>query len=194
MDGVTALQGVDDSQFVHSGIYGAFLGQTNSLGFLSQGLPTIAGQKYLLSFWLANPAGGTPNEFQVTWNGTTLFDQADLGQFGWTNFQYVVTTDTQSSTLQFGFRNDPSAFALDDISVLAVPSPFFQSVQAAADGIVLTWSAVPGVSYQVQCTEDLNLAPWTDLGAPITAISDTMTASDTTTALPQRFYRIVQRP
>ncbi len=192
--GVTALQGVDDSQFVHSGIYGAFLGQTNLLGFLSQTLPTIAGQQYLLSFWLANPAIGTPNEFQVIWNGTTLFDQADLGQFGWTNLQYVVTTDTESTTLQFGFRNDLAAFALDDISIQAVPAPFFESVQTTSDGIVLTWSAVPGVTYQVQCAADLNTALWTNLGAAITATSGTLTASDNSTPLPQRFYRIVETP
>ncbi len=192
--GVTALQGVDDSQFVRSGIYGAFLGQTNWLGSLSQTLPTIAGQKYLLSFWLANPVIGTPNEFQVTWNGTTLFDQPDLGQFGWTNFQYVVTADTQSSTLQFGFRNDLNAFALDDISVRAVPAPFFQSVQATTDAIVLTLSAVPGVTYQVQCATDLNAALWTNLGAAVTATSDNLTVSDNSTGLPQRFYRIVETP
>jgi hypothetical protein len=83
--GSTALPGVDDSQFVHSGIYGAFLGQTNSLGFLSQTLPTVSGEKYLVSFWLSNPLAGTPNKFQITWNGTPLFAQSNLGQFGWTN-------------------------------------------------------------------------------------------------------------
>jgi hypothetical protein len=192
--GSSALPGVDDSQFVHSGIYGVFLGQTNSLGFLSQTLPTIANQKYLLSFWLGNPAVGTPNEFKVTWNGTPLLDQVDLDQFVWTNLQFVVTAAGPSSVLQFGFRNDQSAFALDDVSVQPVPEPFFQTVQATAGAIVFTWSKLPGVTYQVQYAADLNAASWADLSGPVMATSNTMTLSDTITSIPRRFYRIVLAP
>ena len=118
--GSSSIPGVDDSLFVHSGIYGAFLGQNNSLGFLSQTLPTVAGQQYVLSFWLDNPAPGTPNEFRASWNGTALFDQTDMDQFAWTNMQYVVTATGTSSVLQFGFRNDQNAFGLDDVSVQPV--------------------------------------------------------------------------
>ncbi len=63
-------------------------------------------------------------------------------------------------------------FAPDDIRVRAVPALFFESVQATADAIVLTWSAVPGVTYHFQCAA----------------------AADNSTALPQRFYRIVEKP
>ena len=44
--GLTALPEVDDSQFVHSGIYGAFLGQDTSLGTLRQTLPTTPGRTW----------------------------------------------------------------------------------------------------------------------------------------------------
>ena len=67
--------------FVHSGSYGAALGQYGSLGYLSQTLPTSAGQNYLLSLWLDNPSnsyGATPNQFLVQWNGTTIFNQTNL--------------------------------------------------------------------------------------------------------------------
>ncbi|HUD84130.1 MAG TPA: protease pro-enzyme activation domain-containing protein, partial [Candidatus Saccharimonadales bacterium] len=46
-----------NSTAVHSGNYGAFLGAAGSLGYLSQSLPTVAGQLYLLSLWLDSPDG-----------------------------------------------------------------------------------------------------------------------------------------
>ena len=58
--GNTLIPQVEDSQFVHSGLYGAFLGQNTSPGSLSQSLPVNPGTQYLLSFWLANPVQGAP--------------------------------------------------------------------------------------------------------------------------------------
>jgi hypothetical protein len=102
----------------HSGIYEAALGTGGALGYLSQTLPTTAGASYLLSFWLNSPDGATPNEFQVSWNGTTLFDETDLPALGWTNIQFVVTATGPSAVLQFGAQDDPSYLALDDVSVV----------------------------------------------------------------------------
>ena len=122
IDGQNLVAGFDDSIFVHSGLYGAFLGQNTSLGYLSQTLPTVAGQQYTVSFWLDNPVAGVPNEFLVIWNGTNLFDQTDLGAFAWTNFQFSATATTATTVLQFGFRNDQNAFGLDDVSVSSAAS------------------------------------------------------------------------
>jgi hypothetical protein len=108
------------SSYVHSGIYGAFAGPSGSLGFLSQTLATVPGQTYVLSFWLNNQGGGGPNEFSVSWNGSTLSDQTSLPAFDWTNYVFAVTATNTSMVLQFGFRNDPSFFALDDVSVTPI--------------------------------------------------------------------------
>ena len=43
------------SPAVHSGTYGALLGPAGSLGYLSQSLPTVAGQLYLLSLVVGQP-------------------------------------------------------------------------------------------------------------------------------------------
>ena len=53
--------------FIHSGTYGAFLGDTN-MGSLSQVIQTVPGQAYLLSFWLVNPQSGPGQQFSVNWN------------------------------------------------------------------------------------------------------------------------------
>jgi hypothetical protein len=109
-----------EAPYVHSGKYGAALGPAGSLGYLSQTVPTAAGARYVVSCWLYSD-GGTPNEFLVSWNGATLFNQLDIGATGWTNIQFQASATTAATVLKFGFRNDPSYFGLDDISVNPVP-------------------------------------------------------------------------
>src|ERR1035438_869084 len=50
-----------NSANVHSGRYGARMGPSGSLAFLSQTMATTAGTRYLISFWL-NCDGLTANE------------------------------------------------------------------------------------------------------------------------------------
>lgn len=107
---------------VHSGLYGALLGSSGSLGYLSQTLATVPGQVYLLSLWLDSPDGLSPNEFMVGWNGTPLLDQTDIGAIGWTNLQFYVTATGTNTVLEFGFRDDQSFLGLDDIAVSALAS------------------------------------------------------------------------
>ncbi|MGD0412956.1 MAG: choice-of-anchor tandem repeat GloVer-containing protein, partial [Verrucomicrobiota bacterium] len=110
------------SPAVYSGHYGALLGSVGSLGYLSQSLPTAAGQLYLLSLWLDSPDGISPNEFLVTWNGTTLFDQTNLDAISWTNLQFYVAATGSNTLLEFGFRDDQSFLGLDDIQAAPLVS------------------------------------------------------------------------
>ena len=55
--GTAALPGQPDGLFVHSGLYGAYLGEWAwdgypAVGSLSQTVATTASQQYLVSFWL----------------------------------------------------------------------------------------------------------------------------------------------
>jgi hypothetical protein len=113
--GFTAV--TTDSVSVHSGVYGAYFGPVGSLGYLSQTpLATVTGESYLLSFWLEN-FGNTNDEFSVAWNGSIIYDQTNLPVFGWSNFVFAVTANSTNTAFQFGFRNDPSSFSLDDVNV-----------------------------------------------------------------------------
>ena len=114
--GNTSASGVTTGGYAHSGTYGAYLGPSGSLGYLSQTLATVPGQSYLISFWLENFVIGV-NEFSVAWNGSTLYDQSSIPILGWSNYTFAVTATNTSMVLQFGFRNDPYCFGLDDISV-----------------------------------------------------------------------------
>jgi hypothetical protein len=115
----------------HSGSSAAWLGPVGSLGFLSQTLATTPGVRYNLSFFLQSD-GATPNQFQVTWNGSVSFDQTNLAAFGYREGNFLGLTDgpflnllaTSTTTpLVFAFRNDPGFFQLDDVVVNATPEP-----------------------------------------------------------------------
>jgi PKD repeat protein len=134
----------------HSGNYLAVLGSYGSLSCLSQTLTTTAGARYLLSLWLDSPDGLTPNEFLVSWNGNTLFDETDLPALGWTNLQFSVWATGTSTVLEFGFRDDPSYLGLDDISVVALPNnPANITVQVADNNLTLSWPS-DHIGWQLQ--------------------------------------------
>ena len=191
------------SGWVHSGGYGAALGQPGSLGYLSQTLTTSPGQNYLLSLWVANPKtqyGATPNQFLVQWNGTTIFNKANLPFGSWTNLQFIVAATRTSTVLRLGFEDTPYYLGLDDISVNPVSSPLIKLAQKpAAKGadFNFTCSAVAGLHYQVQYKTNLFQTNWINLGKPLVAGTNTLTISDTNAFLhsPRRFYRfVVERP
>ncbi len=102
----------------HSGAFGASFGPVGSLGFISQSLATTPGGTYTLSFWLLNP-GGAGTEFTASFNGVTLTDLVDSAAFPYTMFTFsgLVATGA-STTLQFGFRQDPSFWNFDDVVVV----------------------------------------------------------------------------
>jgi hypothetical protein len=179
--------------YVHSGKYGAALGPSGVPGYLSQTLATSVGQLYLLSLWLDSPDGQTPNEFSVAWNGTTLFSQASLPRIGWTNLQFNVPATTTNTVLQFGFRDDPSYFGLDDISVLPLMS-ILQNVTQTGSTMTFGWSALPGLLYQIQTATNLAQADWTPLGGVMTATNFNMTTTETIDASTTQFYRIMLVP
>jgi len=52
----------------------------------------------------------------------------------------------------------------------------------------------PGRSYQLQFTTSLTSPNWTNSGSPIIATNTTMSASDTFSSDPQRFYRLALLP
>ena len=119
--------GVGTGINAHSGTFGLFSGPVGLLGTLTQNLVTVPGQSYDLSFWLQSD-GGTPNEWLVRFNGVTLLDVTNAPGFGYRLFTFNGLVATGASTaLQFGFRDDPGFWGLDDIVVVphgaAVPEP-----------------------------------------------------------------------
>ena len=193
---VTAEPGISP----HSGSYFAALGAEGSLGSLFQTLQTVANQSYLLSLWLKSPnqPGNTPNEFSVSWNGNTLFDQQNIpSTSGWTNLQFIVTAAGSSTVLQFGEQDDPDWLGLDDVSVKPIPAAVLQSTALIKTNknLQFGWNAITGLVYQVQYKSNLLQTNWTVLKS-ITATNPTVSFVDTNPVAgsPQKFYRLLLLP
>jgi subtilase family serine protease len=201
--GTAALPGQPDRLFVHSGLYGAYLGEYSwngypAVGSLLQTVATKPSQQYLVSFWLTcvpdNQGVTTNNDFAAKWNNSTLYAQTNLGASGWTNLQFVVPATTASTKLEFDFNNDPGAFGLDNITVEPVPAPILNTAAVSGGNITFSWNAILNVSYVVQSTTNLNGSNWTNLGSSILATNNVMNISIPIGNAPAAFYRVAISP
>jgi PKD repeat protein len=186
---------IENGIYPYAGDYFAVLGATN-LTYLSQTLSTIAGQPYLLSLWLNSPDGLTPNAFQVSWNGTTLFSQSNLpASSGWTNLQFKVSATGTNTVLEFGFLDIPSFLGLDEISVYPV-QPDITSVTLSGANLVLDGTnGQSGHTYIVLTSTNLSLpvSQWTPIATNVLNVSGSFTMTVTNAVspeLPHRFYTL----
>jgi uncharacterized repeat protein (TIGR03803 family) len=180
---------------VHSGNYGAFLGD-DKLATLSQNLPTTPGLDYLFSCWFDNPIAGSGQEFEVNWNGATIYRAINPPAFQWTNLQFIVAASGTNTVLQFAVENQPNFFGLDDVSATPIPAVEFQSAIEESNSFNLIWMTASGLTYQVQYKTNLSQPQWVNLGTPIVATGFPLTVSDTNAVVSssQRFYRLVVSP
>jgi hypothetical protein len=190
-DGVVTTNTLADgsgASFIHSGSYGAFLGDTNP-AFLSQTVQTVPGQSYLLSFWLDNPKSGAGQEFLVDWNTNSastnqIYFISSPGVLAWENITFVVQATDTNATLQFGAQNPPDGFGLDDVSLVAVFQPTFTAQPTnltvlAGSTAVFSAAATGSVPLAYQWLEnDTNLGNATGISGVTTT---NLTLTDVTT-------------
>jgi hypothetical protein len=177
----------------HSGTYLAIFGEVGQLAYLSQVLPTSAGQSYLLSFWLFSltyTGQTTPNDFLAQWNGNTLMNWTNMSAFGWTNLQFIVTATGPATVLQFGGQDDPAYLGLDDVTVQPIPAILFQTANRTNNVVQFSWNTMTGLVYQVQYKTNLLQTNWINLGGAYPTTNTLMTTSDVIGNNSQRFYRI----
>lgn len=201
--GTNALDGVPDTSFVNSGVYGGYLGQWPDKGSLSQTVPTVAGQPVAISFWLTSVADNqgetTPNGFTAKWNGTTFFTGTDFPAFGWTNVQYVASSPGTSGTLEFDFNNTPGAFGLDDVTLTALPilgggSPGVHlGVAQQGANLVLSWPSST-TSYQLLTTSNLSASGNWSVMAPTLVTNGNSVSATIPVSNGQSYFRLKQGP
>ena len=98
----------------HSGSYYASLGNVGSLGVISQTFSDTVGATYDFSFYLAS--NGSPNTFEASVDGMTVFGPVDAGSSPYTQYSFTFT-GRGSDSIAFSERDDPNYVALDDVSV-----------------------------------------------------------------------------
>jgi len=141
LEGDLSFTGVADYA-ANSGDFGAFFGAIGDFNFLTYNFHVIVGQNYHLEFWLANQAGGTPNEVKVRWVSglfdVTVLDLVDQDPSDWTLYTFgPLPTDDFNSRLEFSFRHDPDFWYLDDVDIelqSAGPAPAALSDHQAERG------------------------------------------------------------
>ncbi|HTY86418.1 MAG TPA: protease pro-enzyme activation domain-containing protein [Candidatus Acidoferrum sp.] len=183
----------------NTGTYMAALGEATFLASLSQNLPTVPGQNYLLSFWWQNPSTGSPQQFQVNWNTNatstnTLLNWVSPAVWSWTNMQFIVVATGTNTILQFRAENGPDWFVLDDVNVWPIPYPSFRSVvKTNGNNLVFSWNTLAGLSYVVQYSTNLATTNWVALTTNAAA-GPVMTYTNAYGSDPRRFYRIRRLP
>jgi Right handed beta helix region/Protein of unknown function (DUF642) len=112
----------------HSGEFAAGFGPVGSDGVMSQDVQTVVGQHYTFDFWLANN-GGTANDFTAKIGGVTELNLVDAAAQPYTEYTYDFRATSATTHLEFDFRQDPTEWHLDDVSLMAAsgspppPSP-----------------------------------------------------------------------
>lgn len=112
-----------DAETPHSGSFAAFFAGTdpNAPDTISQSIATIPGNRYAVSFFLQDESSDTPdNAFSAQFGGTTLLQLANDAGFAYRSFSQTVVATAQQSVLSFTGYNVPTAYDLDDISILDV--------------------------------------------------------------------------
>lgn len=110
----------------HGGSFAMSFGLNGGQDTLTQFVPTVAGQRYDLSFFLANDIfnGVGTWTFSAYWDGSLIFATANPPAFPYgPNAFSNLTAGTSSTPLVFVAQHDPSQWFLDDVSVQAVPEP-----------------------------------------------------------------------
>jgi len=129
---------VSSSGNAHGGEYWAGLASTN-LQFISQVLPTQAGQNYELSFWLrwTGPLSSA-EQVLVRWEGQlALIVPASLQPVPWTRYSVPLHADITGSFLEIGQSVFPGEFQIDDISVVPIPAPSAAAVMVMGGAVAL---------------------------------------------------------
>ena len=73
-------------------------------------------------------------------------------------------------------------------------APVFTSITQSAGMIGLTWSGLPGQSFQAQYATSLTQTTWSNLGAPVTATNGFGGQTDSAPGRTERFYRVYMVP
>lgn len=132
--------GTHDGQ-ASDGLWAAYFGSTQADGgaTISQTLATTAGQRYLLSFDVANDNGGLDpaNALSVAIGGVQVFAADDLASQDYVHETIAFTAGGASTLSLFAF-NDQSYIELDNISVTALAVPEPGAMQLLLAGLLMT--------------------------------------------------------
>jgi hypothetical protein len=153
-------------------------------------------------FALPGPASSATAHFHfdddaTVWvNGTEVINDTDGHA---TTFDNVVLAPSlfhpgQNLIAAWGHNKIPPYNTIEiDISLAVTAQTPLLHAAPEGGGVRFSWDALTGVTYQLQYRTNLTLAAWTNLGAPITATTNTAVGYDSSPDT-VRFYRLMVVP
>ena len=104
------------------GNYAVSLGPTASTETLSQLVPTVLGERYVVSFYVLGDPEGSSNALTVTWDGATLVALSDVFG-GITRYSFDVVGNGGFMELRFSYLDDGTGLFVDQVSVAPATGP-----------------------------------------------------------------------
>jgi hypothetical protein len=106
----------------HSGNDAAWFGAIgNHYDSLLQTFDTVTGQSYELDFWVAQDSFIPYNSFSALWDDAPILNLVNRGRFGYTEYSFIETATSDSTTVEFSGKDLVGFYYLDDVSV----TPYF---------------------------------------------------------------------
>ena len=121
------------------GGFAGYFGPVGNTATISQLVSTKPKKKYTLSFYLADPVGGSPSYFKAT-VGTSpqkSYVLVNPPAFGWTKITITYTAKTAITPVSFTFQHDPAYWFLDEVAFSPGAPP------GEDDGMTLMRGGVP---------------------------------------------------
>ena len=116
--------GVSVDPLFIGGEFGNYSARLSGTGFLEQDASTVAGQHYIVSFYVAGDADASSSSLQVFWDGAQILSQTDVA-LGFTKYTFDLVGDGSDPTTQlfFSFGTDGTGLLVDQISITPTPGP-----------------------------------------------------------------------
>ncbi len=134
---------------------------------------------------------GAGTIYRLTTNGafSKLFDFNNAN-----GYLPLGTLMPAGNGVYYGTASQGGTYNEGAIFRFSVCPPVSATIQAN-NTILLSWMALNGRSYQVQCKSGLTQSNWVNFGSPVTATDTTMTVSDTiASGVGQKLYRVALLP
>jgi hypothetical protein len=139
--------------------------------------------------------GASPLSYQWLRNGINLSDSARVSGSASRVLTVNNATDADAGTYTVTVSDALGTVTSlgATLTVLGGP-PVIQSVTQTGGLLSFTWSAVSGLTYQVQTTTDLQSGQWVNIGGVVNATGDTLSLSYPIGSSSPQFYRVVLLP
>ena len=132
----------------------------------------------------------------ITWNSVSnqiyrLQYIDDLTTTNWTDAPFTVLAAGSKASATNAPGAIPQRFYRVRLATALVPAPAPQmlSISVEASTAIVTWTAVAGRTYGLQYNDDLTTTNWVDILPAVTATGATVTKTNSTDGVSQRFYR-----